>query len=360
MPSVLSPTSTSSKSYAPLADEINPSFGNTAPSVTRNGTIVYSKRSVSSTSTTSTDSDDLERVGAQLRNDSEETLSPRPSRKGKERARMNSLMEEGDIGEMRRMSVKGKERAWDVEQGREEEFEQNAGQYPPLNETEEEEKRIQDNLARIAAKEAAKRKAARESRILPSSPNPSSSSSRRPFSLVESVSKRGSIMGLVEGIWPGSPRKDASDGELPTVNPPRGADAPYANPYDPQPAFPPVPRMVISPTSPPNPSPFDDPADPRPTVVPSQSYTSQRRPSLTTSTPTTSPLASPTDGVGFSYSGPTWRGGQAVQQDDGTAQLPPRRVEKWWHALCAWGSDLDGGHGDQVQGRQAGRTNPFE
>lgn len=33
--------------------------------------------------------------------------------------------------------------------------------------------------------------------------------------------------------------------------------------------------------------------------------------------------------------------------------------EKWWHALCAWGSDLDGGHGEDGDG-QAGRTNPME
>ncbi|KAK8869802.1 hypothetical protein IAR55_000370 [Kwoniella newhampshirensis] len=373
MPSVISQTGNSSKSYAPLADEINPPFGNTAPapSVTRNGTIVYSKRSVSSTSTDSTDSDDLERVGAHLRNDSEETLSPRPSRKGKEKARMDPLAEDsGDIGEVRRISVKGKERAWDVELGTET-IDGQSDQYPPLNEAEEEEKRIRDNLARIAAKDMAKRKAARESRVLPTSPNPASprssssttSFSRRPFSLVESVSKRGSLMGLVEGMWPGSPRKDNrgwTDGELPTSHPPRESEAPYANPYDPQPTFSPVPRMVISPTSPPGPSPFNDPAPPRPTVGPAHSYTSPRRPSLTSGDSAASPLASPTDGVGFSYGGPTWRGGQAVQQEDGSPHSSRLVGDKWWHALCAWGADLDGGHDDEVQGRQAGRTNPFE
>ncbi|WVQ98741.1 hypothetical protein IAU59_005872 [Kwoniella sp. CBS 9459] len=386
MPSVLSPTHPSAKSYAPLADEVNPPFGNIAPAptVTRNGTIVYSKRipSTTSTASSSADSDDLERVGAQLRNDSEETLSPSSSRKGKSRAMgERPLMEQpesdlGDIGEIPRSTHKGKERAWDLERGRESIVEepedmQSQGQYPPVNETEEEERRIQDNLARFAAKEAARRRAARESRQLPAASGPASprssssttSYSRRPFSMLSTstTSKRNSIMGLVEGIWPGSPRKNDgwAEGELPTVHSPRAQDTPYANPYDPQPSFSPVPKMVISPTSPERPSPFADPAPPAPTAGSSSSH--HRRPSLVSASSggsAHSPINSPTETGGFSYGGPTWRGGQAAQVQDDDAQS--RTGDKWWHALCAWGNDLDGGHAGNDRGNQAGRTNPFE
>lgn len=55
--------------------------------------------------------------------------------------------------------------------------------------------------------------------------------------------------------------------------------------------------------------------------------------------------ATPTDG----YVGPGWHGGAAA-----TATTPPRK-ERWWHSLCAWGADLDGGDSNQ-----AGRTNPME
>ena len=68
-----------------------------------------------------------------------------------------------------------------------------------------------------------------------------------------------------------------------------------------------------------------------------------------------SPPQSPNDGQGFTYgyAGPSWRGGAAVQVDD-------RVGEKWWHALCGWGSDLDGAHEEDIGDDQAGRTNPFE
>jgi len=77
---------------------------------------------------------------------------------------------------------------------------------------------------------------------------------------------------------------------------------------------------------------------------------------------------------GFDYAGPTWRGGAGAGVGTGAAaeegnangsnndQGRMRRVlpDKWWKALCAWGADLDGGHDDQEDGGQAGRTNPFE
>jgi len=71
---------------------------------------------------------------------------------------------------------------------------------------------------------------------------------------------------------------------------------------------------------------------------------------------------------GFDYAGPTWRGGAAAAEEgnangnDNGEQSRLRKVlpDKWWKALCAWGSDLDGGHENQDDGGQAGRTNPFE
>ncbi|WVW83060.1 hypothetical protein I302_105077 [Kwoniella bestiolae CBS 10118] len=366
MPSVLSPNS---KSYAPLADEVNPSFGNMAPAptVTRNGTIVYGKRSSSMISTSSGDSEDLERVGGQYGNQSEETLSPSASRKGKERAMDNDM---GDGGEVHRTaSAKGKERAWDVEQGNVEiDEQQQEGAYPPVNEVEEEERRVQQNLARFAAKDMARRRAARESRQLPANSGPASprssssttSFSRRPFSVLSTKPNRNSIMGMMEGIWPGSPKKDEgwNEGELPMTmtHSPVAQNQPYPNPYDTQPSFSPVPKMVVSPTSPQQPSPFADPPPPAPAAGPSSHH---RRPSLVSATSSGSahsPLTSPTDGPGFAYGGPTWRGGQAVQQQEERQHKPDR----WWHALCAWGSDLDGGYDTNQQGGQVGRTNPFE
>nr|XP_019013549.1 uncharacterized protein I206_01619 [Kwoniella pini CBS 10737]OCF52330.1 hypothetical protein I206_01619 [Kwoniella pini CBS 10737] len=365
MPSVLP---NSSKSYAPLSDEVNPSFGNVAPvpRVTRNGTIVYENQTSSTmSSTSSADSEDLERAGTRLHNGSEETLSPSFSRKGKSRALEGQevLEELGDIGRTRRVaSLKGKERAWDVEQGREESFTVPDGAYPPTNEVEEEERKVQQNLARFAAKDMARRRAARESRQIPStsipaSPRSSSSTtsfSRRPFSVISTKPNRNSIMGLMEGIWPASPKKN--EGWLPMTQSSTTHEQTYHNPYDTQPTFSPAPKMVISPTSPHNPSPFADPVSPTPGAASSSHH---RRPSLVSGASvgsTQSPLTSPTDGVGFAYGGPTWRGGQAVQQQE--EELP--KADKWWHALCAWGSDLDGGHESNQQGGQVGRTNPFE
>lgn len=76
---------------------------------------------------------------------------------------------------------------------------------------------------------------------------------------------------------------------------------------------------------------------------------------------TSSDIVSPSE-AGFTYGGPGWRGGGAVagagahSLQSGHGEQGP---EKWWHSLCAWGKDLDGGHGEDVDG-QAGRTNPFE
>ncbi|WWC61118.1 uncharacterized protein I303_103696 [Kwoniella dejecticola CBS 10117] len=351
MPSVLP---TSSKSYAPLADET----GNMAPgpTVTRNGTVVYGQRTSSAmSSTSSADSEDLERAGGYA--GSEETLSAGVSRKGKGRA-IESPEETGDIGQIRRVaSLKGKEKAWDIEQG----HQPPDGVYPPTNEAEEEERKVQQNLARFAAKDMARRRAARESRQLPpnstpASPRSSSSTtsfSRRPFSVISTKPNRNSIMGLMDGIWPASPKKNEG-GELPMTQSPTAHDQAYHNPYDTQPTFSPAPKMVVSPTSPHNPSPFADPVSPTPAAG---SSSHNRRPSLVSGgSLAQSPLTSPTDGVGFAYGGPTWRGGQAVQQQEEEQPKP----DKWWHALCAWGSDLDGGHESNQQGGQVGRTNPFE
>lgn len=68
-----------------------------------------------------------------------------------------------------------------------------------------------------------------------------------------------------------------------------------------------------------------------------------------------SPAQSPTTEGNVGYQGQNWRGGAAVAEQTAT---PPKK-EKWWHALCAWGNDLDGGHGSRSS-NQAGRTNPFE
>lgn len=63
----------------------------------------------------------------------------------------------------------------------------------------------------------------------------------------------------------------------------------------------------------------------------------------------------------FGYAGPAWHGGGGTTN----AQQEPNRLrrvlpDKWWKALCAWGADLDGGHDNQEDGGQGGRTNPFE
>lgn len=88
-----------SSSYAPLADEVNPPFSKStpAPIVTRSGTITYRQE------------------------------------------------DERDLGEMPRFSRhdkgKGKERAWDVEQGQGSIPENQS--YPPIRSEEEDERRIQ-------------------------------------------------------------------------------------------------------------------------------------------------------------------------------------------------------------------------
>jgi len=138
------------------------------------------------------------------------------------------------------------------------------------------------------------------------------------------------------------------------------------NPYDPPPrGLSPTPRMV-SPSSPQYASPF---ADPLPSPSPRHDHPDLRRDSLASSA-TSPPIQSPTDGEGFTYgyAGAGWRGGAGAVPPtgpDGALAVgpPPKppRGERWWHALCSWGDDLDGGHDDQNEGRnQAGRTNPFE
>ncbi len=106
--------------------------------------------------------------------------------------------------------------------------------------------------------------------------------------------------------------------------------------------------MVVSPTSSPYPSPFADPSD----------LQNHRRASLASAGSGTSlsPMKSPIENNGFSYGyvGPAWRGGAASQ-----VGATPEGGDKWWHALCAWGSDLDGADENDQSG-QAGRTNPFE
>ena len=137
MPSLLSPvgTSSNSRAYTPLADEFNYQLDNGAPmtTVTRNGTVVYTKRAGSESS----------RSGSSTphRVDSDEALGngyPRPSLNGA----AASDGEEHDIGDMKRTPKgKGKERAWDVEEvvGLEK-----TDSYPPMNEHDEEERRVQN------------------------------------------------------------------------------------------------------------------------------------------------------------------------------------------------------------------------
>lgn len=218
------------------------------------------------------------------------------------------------------------------------------------------------NLAKIAARDQARRKAARLSKTIPGSPGTSrpnsmisstssSSHSRSQMSPLSSISesKRGSILGYI-GNHVGSKEKLAEADEvshclpadtncrtdaMPQVplSPVTAQTQSYSNPYDPQPSGTSVAESPT--TSAPSmngSSPFADP------------------PSLSNSTrnAASSPADSPvTDG--FGYVGPGWRGGAAQ------ADVTPPRHERWWHSLCAWGSDLDGG-----DSKQAGRTNPME
>ncbi|WVQ71698.1 hypothetical protein IAR50_001239 [Cryptococcus sp. DSM 104548] len=369
MPTSLShPNLGNTKSYTPLADERH---RNGHPSaVARNGAVFYNQRA-SSIASTSTISGDLPRAGMAMRNDSEETLSPVGSRKGKERA----IYDEGvDIGDVQRSPQKGKARAWDVEQGRQSSPLQDppangVERYPPISEAEEEERRIQEHLSRLAAKDTARRLAARNSKMLPPSPAPASSprssgsfSLRRPLSMLTSA-KRGSVMGSIDGLFG---RREEPVGELPMTRP-QSSETAYTNPYDSQPPLSPVPRPIASPISPTARSPFADPFPPPPTLA-----GNERRPSLVTGISTdsprggprsltSSPAISPTEETGFAYGGPTWRGGQGVRAQAIEEEAPRRGPDRWWHALCAWGDDLDGGHDvSESNDGQKGRTNPFE
>lgn len=152
MPSVLSPNNPVSRSYAPLADETNLSVTTSAPVKTipynGNGSVMYGQPALSPmvAASSSLGLDDMQKAGMSMRNDSEETLSPSASRKGKERAKTPTF-DSGDLGEVRRGSYKGKERVRDIEEGRiysEEQLASENSRYPPTNEAEEEERRIQE------------------------------------------------------------------------------------------------------------------------------------------------------------------------------------------------------------------------
>lgn len=150
MPSVLSPNNPVSRSYAPLADETNLSVTTSAPvkTIPYNGSVMYGQPALSPmvAASSSLGLDDMQKAGMSMRNDSEETLSPSASRKGKERAKTPTF-DSGDLGEVRRGSYKGKERVRDIEEGRiysEEQLASENSRYPPTNEAEEEERRIQE------------------------------------------------------------------------------------------------------------------------------------------------------------------------------------------------------------------------
>ena len=157
MPSLLATAGSSSsaadQSYSPLADEVNPSFGNIAPApvVAQDGTILYGKRIPDHSNPTSADSEDRDARGARLRSESEETLSPNKLHKGKQRVMNGYEHENGDLGELRKdggtVRVKGKAKQWDPERGMVESegvVDLEDGRYPPVNETEEEERRVQE------------------------------------------------------------------------------------------------------------------------------------------------------------------------------------------------------------------------
>jgi hypothetical protein len=184
-----------------------------------------------------------------LRSESEETLNPaRAKLAARETGHRSDDGEhpfEGDMGQIQRVEGmglgtgsgyglregkvdykgKGKDKAWDLEQGRVEEVYGVSGRYPPTNEEEEEEKRVQEvsvttrlgacwikdscssdpqNLARMAARDMARRRASRLSRQIPTSPTIDAGSTQRQASVsANTAGKRSSLMGLVGGIWSG-------------------------------------------------------------------------------------------------------------------------------------------------------------
>lgn len=143
MPSVLPPGLQSNKTYAPLADEVNPPFGNVAPAptVSHDGTIVFSKRISPPASGPSSDEDNRgSTVGGWRRNDSDDTLSPGGvDRKGKGRALYPMDEDAVDIGD--RGAHRGTSRYHDG--GYDGGSDSGSAAYPPVNDVEEEEKRIQ-------------------------------------------------------------------------------------------------------------------------------------------------------------------------------------------------------------------------
>ncbi|GMK59477.1 hypothetical protein CspeluHIS016_0800830 [Cutaneotrichosporon spelunceum] len=278
----------SAKDYAPLADEVNPPFGGAASApVSRNGTVVYSKpMSVSG---------------------SDEGYTYQSDRKGKARA----IEDDGDIVNRSAYRNSASSQTWASGGSYSAAGTGSGASYPPVNGPEEEEKRIQANLAKFAAKDNARRKAARLSKVWssPSNSRPNSiisntsSSSSQPVSSVRPLS---AISETRLGGVLGESSNRSSQGE-------RENKEPHAQTQNCDPFNSPSPSMTSS-------SPFADPV-PLPPATP--------------------------DG----YVGPGWRGGAASAK-------PAPRKERWWHSLCAWGADLDGG--DNNQAGQAGRTNPME
>lgn len=158
------------RSYAPVAGQTTSPL-DAYPS---NGGVVYPTRVASSSSMATASSShsysDEERMAdrsyahARLKSESEETLSPVPTGgtiKGKARAEDygyangNGATEgDYDLGEIQRGgtvrangrlgSIKGKERAWDAEGLAGDTDEGVNGSYPPVNEDEDEERKIQE------------------------------------------------------------------------------------------------------------------------------------------------------------------------------------------------------------------------
>lgn len=124
MPTVIT-NAHSTRSYAPLADENSPVA---SPTVSINGTVVYSKRLTPPGS--SSNSEDDHKNGSSLM-DSDETLPG--ARRNKSRGHF--AVEDDDSG-----SLKGKNRAWGE---RATDYVEDDAAYPPVNAVEEEEKRVQ-------------------------------------------------------------------------------------------------------------------------------------------------------------------------------------------------------------------------